>query len=82
MTQTFRIAESYKVNNYFVIGDKTKVSEVTFWDTLKNKVKELTRKHPEKYDAVLQTAEDHLLKSKSGLSVSDTWFEIKNNDKK
>lgn len=75
MAQTFRIATSSKLGDFNVVGDKSKVSPELFWQTVKSKVKELTESQPEKFDEVMEKAEDAL--SKSSLTIIDTWFEIK-----
>lgn len=75
MAQTFKIATSSKLDKYFVIGDKAKVSEHLFWQILEGKVKELTSEQPDKYEEVLQRAKEAL--GKQSLTVLDTWFEIK-----
>jgi hypothetical protein len=77
MAQIFRIAKSHKLDEYFVIGDKSKVTEELFWDNVKSKVKELTEKQPEKYDETFERAKNHLVNNKSSLTILDTWFEVK-----
>lgn len=77
MAQTFRIAKSHKLDNYFVIGDKSKVTEDLFWDNVKSKVKELTAEQPDKYDETFERAKTHLVNNRSSLTILDTWFEIK-----
>lgn len=77
MAQTFRIAKSNKIGDYFAVGEKSKVTEDLFWDTVKSKVKELTTAHPDKYDETLERAQTHLVSSGSSLTIVDTWFEIK-----
>ena len=77
MAQTFRIAKSHKIDNYFVIGDKSKVTEDLFWDNVKSKVKELTAEQPDKYDETFERSKTHLANNRSSLTILDTWFEIK-----
>lgn len=76
MAQIFRIATSSKLDDFNVIGDKSKVSPELFWQTVKSKVKELTESQPDKFDEVMRKAKDAL--SESSLTILDTYFEIKN----
>lgn len=75
MAQTFRIATSSKLDQFNVIGDKSKVSEQLFWQTVTSKVKEITEKQPEKFEETLETVKTHL--QKQSVTIIDTWFEIK-----
>ena len=75
MAQTFRIATSSKLDQFNVIGDKSKVSEQLFWQTVKSKVKEITEGQSEKFDEVMEKVKDTL--NKSSLTIIDIWFEIK-----
>ena len=75
MAQTFRIATSSKLDQFNVIGDKSKVSEQLFWQMVNSKVKEITESQPEKFDETLQTVKTHL--QKQSVTIIDTWFEIK-----
>ena len=75
MAQTFRIATSSKIDNLFFIGDKSKVSEQLFWQTVTSKVKEITEKQPDKFEETLETVKNHL--QKQSVTIIDTWFEIK-----
>jgi hypothetical protein len=77
MAQTFKIAKSHKLNEYFFLGDKSKVTEDLFWDNVKSKVKELTESEPDKYEEVFERAKDYLVNKKSSLTILGTWFEIK-----
>lgn len=74
MAQTFKIATSSKLNEYNVIGDKSKVSEQLFWQTVNSKVKEITKGQPEKFGEVIETVKTQL--TKGSLTIIDTWFEI------
>lgn len=75
MSKTFKIATSSKLDNYNVIGDKSKVSEQLFWQIVNSKVKEITETQPEKFDEVIETVKKQL--AKGSLTIIDTWFEIK-----
>jgi len=75
MAQTFRIATSSKLDNFNVIGDKSKVTEDLFWQTVKSKVKEITEAQPERFDEVMEKVKTQL--TKGSLTIRDTWFEIK-----
>lgn len=75
MPQTFKIAESNKIGEYFSVGEKTKVTEQSFWDLVQTKVKELTLQNPEKYEETLQRAITHIQKG-SSLTILDKWFQI------
>ena len=77
MPQTFRIAKSHKLDDYRVVGDKTKVAEELFWEEVKSKVKELTAEQSDKYDETFERAKTHLVNNRSSLTILDTWFEIK-----
>ncbi len=77
MAQIFRIAKSYKLDNYFMIGDKSKVTEDLFWDNVKIKVKELTAEQPDKYDETFEMVKNCIVNNRSSLTILDTWFEIK-----
>jgi hypothetical protein len=61
-----------------VIGDKCKVAEELFWQTVKDKVRQITSDQPEKYEEVLQKAKEALYKS--SLTIIDTWFQITGKD--
>ena len=76
MAKTFRIAVSSKVGDYFALGDKSKVSEDLFWQTLTDKVKKLTEDMPEKFDETLVNAKEVISQGRN-LTIEDTWFEIK-----
>lgn len=82
MAKTFKIATSSKVGDFFMIGDKNKVSEDFFWQVLTDKIKKLTEDQPEKFDETLSKAKAHLISQVSNLTIEDTWFEIKGKDKK
>lgn len=75
MAQVFRIATSSKLDRFNVIGDKSKVSENIFWETVTNKVKEITANQPEKFEEILETVKTHL--QNKSVTIIDTWFEIK-----
>jgi hypothetical protein len=75
MAQTFRIATSSKLDQFNVIGYKSKVTEQLFWQTVKSKVKEITETQPEKFDEVMAQVKTHL--KKQSVTIIDTWFEIK-----
>lgn len=75
MAQTFKIATSSKLDNFNVIGDKSKVTEQLFWQTVNSKVKEITETQPEKFDEVMEKVKTQL--TKGSLTIIDTWFEIK-----
>ena len=55
MAQTFRIATSSKLDQFNVLGDKSKVTEQLFWQMVTSKVKEITEKQPEKFDETMET---------------------------
>lgn len=76
--KVFKIATSSQMDDFRVIGDKCKASEELFWQTLKDKVKQITFDQPDKYEEVLQKAKEALYKS--SLTIIDTWFEIKGKD--
>ena len=81
MAQTFRIAQSLKLSDYNVIGDKSKISKEMFWQMVEDKVKILTDKQPEKFEETMQTVKNHLLQgryksSKNSLTIQNTWFEV------
>lgn len=75
MAQKFRIATSSQIDNLFIIGKKSTVTEELFWQTVKTKVKEITAKQPKRYEEVLTSVTDHL--KNGSLTILDTWFEIK-----
>jgi hypothetical protein len=77
MPQSFNIAPSSKIDGFFLVGSKSKVTEEMFWNILKTKVKEITADKPEKYDETFNLAESHLLSQSSSLTILDTWFLIK-----
>lgn len=74
MAQKFRIATASSLSNFNVIGVKSNVSEDFFWQTLKNKVKELTAGQPENFEQAIEMIKPKL---KNSIVVLDTWFEIK-----
>lgn len=75
MAQTFKIATSSKLDSFNVIGDKSKVTEQLFWQTVNSKVKEITETQPEKFEEVMEKVKTQL--TKGSLTIIDTWFEIK-----
>ena len=75
MAQIFKIAPSSRIDNLFVVGEKSKVSKELFWQTVESKVREVTKNKPDKYDEVLATCKDAL--SRSNLTILDTWFDVK-----
>lgn len=75
MAQTFRIATLSKLDQFNVLGDKSKVTEQLFWQMVTSKVKEITEKQPEKFDETMETVKTHL--QKQSVTIIDTWFEIK-----
>ena len=77
MARTFRIATIGQLGELSVIGEKSKVSEELFKQILNDKIKQLTKDHPEKYDELCQRVNDHLSKSSQSISICDTWFEAK-----
>lgn len=77
MAKTFKIAVSSKVGDFFMIGDKNKISEDLFWQTLTDKVKILTEDNPDKFEETHEKAKTHLISQKSSLTIEDTLFEIK-----
>jgi hypothetical protein len=77
MAKTFRIATIGQLGELSVIGEKSKVSEELFRQILHDKISQLTKDHPDKYDELKQKVDDHLLKSNQSISICDTWFEAK-----
>lgn len=75
MAQIFRVATSSKLDQFNVIGDKSKVSESLFWQMVTDKVKYLTEKQPEKFEETMNLVKTHL--QKQSITIEDTWFEIK-----
>lgn len=75
MAQTFRIAQTSKIDDYNLIGDKQKVPKELFYETLNSKVKEVTQKQPERFDEVLEQV--NIVLCHSNITIKDTWFEIK-----
>jgi hypothetical protein len=73
----FRIAKSSKEGDFFMVGEKYKVSEQEFWDKVGVKVKELTESKPDKYEETFEKAKNYLLTSRESLTINDTWFEIR-----
>jgi len=76
MAQTFKIAQTSKIDDYNLIRDKQKVSKELFYETLNSKVKEVVEKQPERFEEILVQVKIHLEKNRS-LTIRDTWFEIK-----
>ena len=75
MAQIFKIATSSKLDNFNVIGEKSKVTEQLFWQTVNSKAKEITETQPERFDEVMGKVKAQL--TKGSLTIIDTWFEIK-----
>ena len=80
--ETFRIASVEKLDDFNVIGDKSKVSEVLFYKILNYAIEELTHQSKEgqlgsSFDQAFYTAKGFLeTNQKKGLTVGDIWFSI------
>jgi len=75
MAQTFRIAQISKIDDLNLLGDKQKLSKELFYETLNSKVKEVTKKQPERFDEVLEQV--NIILGHTNVTIMDTWFEIK-----
>jgi len=80
--ETFRIASVEKLDDFNVIGDKSKVSEVLFYKILNYAIEELTHQTKEgqlgsSFDQAFYTAKEFLkTNQKKGLTVGGIWFSI------
>ena len=75
--RTYKIALSHKMDDFNILGDKTKVEEQMFWNMLSDKVKLLTSDLPDKYEETLLKARECLESNKNkGLTIDGTWFSI------
>jgi len=73
----YRIAKSNVLDNFRVIGDKSKVTPELFWELLDSEVKKLTHDMPDRFTEVFKQASDYLSSQKSSLTIGNIWFEIK-----
>jgi hypothetical protein len=80
--ETFRIASVEKLDDFNVIGDKSKVSEVLFYKILNYAIEELTHQTKEgqlgsSFDQAFYKAKEFLTANqKKGLTVGNIWFSI------
>lgn len=73
----FKIANvSAIANDINIVGDKSLVSEKLFENKLTEKVKEITKDRPEKFEETLEKAKEFLWLGGNSLTVVDTWFKI------
>lgn len=80
--EIFRIASVEKLDDFNVIGDKSRVSEVLFYKILNYAIEELTRQTKKgqlgsSFDQAFYKAKEFLMKNqKKGLTVGNIWFSI------
>ena len=80
--ETFRIASVEKLDDFNVIGDKSKVSEVLFYKILNYTIEELTHQTKagqlgSSFDQAFYSAKEFLIKNqRKGLTVGNIWFSI------
>jgi hypothetical protein len=80
--ETFRVASVEKLDDFNVIGDKSKVSEVLFYKILNYAIEELTHQTKEgqlgsSFDQTFYSAKEFLIKNqRKGLTVGNIWFSI------
>jgi len=80
----YRIAFVEKGDNFYVIGDKSKVSEVLFFKVLNYAIGEVTHQTKEtqlgtSFDRSFNLVKDGLITNqKKGCIVGDIWFSITN----
>jgi hypothetical protein len=80
--ELFKIASVEKLNDFNVICDKSKVSEVLFYKILNYAIEELTHQTKEgqlgsSFDQAFYKAKEFLMTNqKKGLTVGNIWFSI------
>ena len=80
--EIFKIASVEKLDDVYLIGDKSKVSFVLFYKILNYAVEELTHQNKEgqlgsSFDQAFQKAKEYLMTNqKKGLTVGNIWFSI------
>jgi hypothetical protein len=80
--ETFKIASIEKLDDFNVIGDKSKVSEVLFYKILNYAIEEIIHQTKEdqlssSFDQAFYTAKKYLLTNQNkGLTIGSIWFSI------
>lgn len=80
--EIFKIASVEKLDDFNVIGDKSRVSEVLFYKILNYAIEDLTHQTKEgqlgsSFDQAFYIAKEYLMTNKKkGLTVGNIWFSI------
>ena len=80
--EIFKIASVEKLDDFNVIGDKSKVSETLFYKIFNYAIEEITHQTKEgqlgsSFDQAFYKAKEYLIANKNkGLTIGNIWFSI------